>query len=107
MRLPPLPVVLTPLAGFQFLHLRKLLIAFVAQLGIALGGDEEFFGLLGEGLHQRVVADLAHNEVAVLWLRTPYSIINAVSNLLQSGSFESRWKPFLPASSSAGLKCYR
>ena len=44
----------------------EFLVAFVAQFGVALGGDEEFFGLLGEGLHQRVVAHLAHNEVAEL-----------------------------------------
>ena len=50
----------------SILHLREFLVAFVAQLGIALGGDEEFFGLLGEGLHQRVVAHLAHDEVAEL-----------------------------------------
>ena len=43
------------------LHLAQFLVAFVAQFGVALGGDEEFFGLLGEGLHQRVVADLAHD----------------------------------------------
>ena len=48
------------------LHLAQLLVALVAQFGVALGGDEEFFGLLGEGLHQGVVADLAHDEVAEL-----------------------------------------
>ena len=48
------------------LKLGELLIALVAQFGIAFGGDEEFFGFLGEGLHQGVVADLAHNEVAEL-----------------------------------------
>ena len=52
--------------GVEILHFGELLIAFVAQFGISLGGDEEFFGLLGEGLHQRVVADLAHDEVAEL-----------------------------------------
>ena len=31
----------------SILHFRELLITLVAQLGIALGGDEEFFGLLG------------------------------------------------------------
>ena len=31
----------------KILHLGKLFITFVAQFGIALGGDEEFFGLLG------------------------------------------------------------
>ena len=50
----------------SILHLRELLITLISNLGIALRGDEEFFGLLGEGLHQRVVADLAHNEVAEL-----------------------------------------
>ncbi len=39
---------------------------FVSYLNIELGGDEEFFGLLGEGLHQGVVADFAHDEVAEL-----------------------------------------
>ena len=50
----------------SILHLRELLITLIPNLGVALGGDEEFFGLLGEGLHQRVVAHLAHNEVAEL-----------------------------------------
>ena len=50
----------------SILHFRELLITLVAQFGVALRGDEEFFGLLGEGLHQGVVADLAHNEVAEL-----------------------------------------
>ena len=48
------------------LHLAQFLVALVAQFGVALRGDEEFFGLLGEGLHQRVVAHLAHDEVAEL-----------------------------------------
>ena len=52
--------------GWRILHLREFLVAFVAQLGVALGGDEEFFGFLGEGLHQGVVAHLAHDEVAEL-----------------------------------------
>ena len=42
-------------------YLAQFLVPLVAQFGVALGGDEEFFGLLGEGLHQRVVADLAHD----------------------------------------------
>ena len=48
------------------LHLAQLLVTLVAQFCIALGGDEEFFGFGGEGLHQRVVAHLAHDEVAEL-----------------------------------------
>ena len=48
------------------LHFGEFLVPLVAQFGVTLGGDEEFFGLLGEGLHQGVVADLAHNEVAEL-----------------------------------------
>ena len=63
------------------LEFRKFLVAFIAQFGIALGGDEEFFGFLGEGLHQGVVAHLAHNEVAVLWLRTPSSTIKCRERL--------------------------
>ena len=60
-----------PQLGFAIyikLHLAQFLVALVAQFGVALGGDEEFFGLLGEGLHQRVVADLAQGlcELAVL-----------------------------------------
>ncbi len=47
-------------------HLGQGFVALVAPLGVLLGGDEEFFGLGGEGLHQGVVADLAHNEVAEL-----------------------------------------
>ena len=43
------------------LHFREFLISFVAQLGIAFRGDKEFFGLLGDGLHLRVVAHLAHD----------------------------------------------
>lgn len=30
----------------------QFLVALVAQFGIALGGDEEFLGVGGEGLHQ-------------------------------------------------------
>ena len=52
--------------GWRLLHLAQFLVAFVAQFGVALRGDEELFGLLGEGLHQRVVAHLAHDEVAEL-----------------------------------------
>ena len=48
------------------LKLGELLITLIPNLGVALGGDEEFFGLGGEGLHQGVVADLVHNEVAEL-----------------------------------------
>jgi len=55
-----------PDLGWRILHLAQFLVALVAQLGVALRGDEEFFGLLREGLHQRVVADLAHDEVAEL-----------------------------------------
>ena len=56
-----------PQLGFgRELHLREFLISFVAQFGVTLGGDEELFGLLREGLHQRVVAHLAHDEVAEL-----------------------------------------
>ena len=44
----------------------KLFISFITEFCISFRGDEEFFGLLGEGLHQRVVAYLAHNEVAEL-----------------------------------------
>ena len=77
-----------PQLGFAIcirLHFRKLFVAFVAQFGVALRGDEEFFGFLGEGLHQRVVADLAHDEVAVLWLRTPYSPIKYSEQLAPVG----------------------
>ena len=58
-----------PQLGFAIyirLHFGEFLVALVAQFGIALCGDEEFFGFLGEGLHQGVVADLAHDEVAEL-----------------------------------------
>ena len=44
----------------------KLFITFITEFCISFRGDEEFFGFLGEGLHQRVVADLAHDEVAEL-----------------------------------------
>ena len=67
------------------LHLAQFLVALVAQFGVALGGDEEFFGLLGEGLHQGVVADLAHDEVAVPWLRTPYFKIKCSEQLAPVG----------------------
>ena len=50
----------------RILHFGKLFITFITEFGIALGGNEEFFGFLGEGLHQRVVAHLAHDEVAEL-----------------------------------------
>ena len=67
------------LSFYVRLHLAQFLVAFVAQLGVALGGDEEFFGLGGEGLHQRVVAHLAHNEVAELapvgWLTNHISLV--------------------------------
>ncbi len=58
-----------PQLGFAIyirLHFREFLVALVAQFGVAFGGDEEFFGFLGEGLHQRIVAHLAHDEVAEL-----------------------------------------
>lgn len=48
------------------LFLAEFLVAFVADLGEALGGLEQFFGLLGEGLGEGVVANLAHQEVAEL-----------------------------------------
>ena len=58
-----------PQLGFAIyirLHFGEFLITFVAQFCISFRGDEEFFGLLGEGLHQGVVAHLAHDEVAEL-----------------------------------------
>ena len=39
-----------PQLGFAIyvrLHFGEFLVALVAQFGVALGGDEEFFGLLG------------------------------------------------------------
>ena len=73
-----------PQLGFAIyirLHLREFLVALVAQFGIALGGDEEFFGLLGEGLHQGVVADLAHDEVAELAQKKEHPDWNALKKI--------------------------
>ena len=68
----------------KILHLGKLFITFVAQFGIALGGDEEFFGLLREGLHQGVVAHLAHNEVAEL---APVGLLRVEVEAVLAGLF--------------------
>ena len=70
--------------GWRILHLREFLVTLVAQFGIALGGDEEFFGLLGEGLHQRVVAHLAHNEVAEL---APVGLLRVEVEAVLAGLF--------------------
>ncbi|KWW30832.1 MAG: hypothetical protein AUK63_811 [bacterium P3] len=69
----------------RILHFGKFFITFITEFCISFGGDEEFFGLLGEGLHQGVVADLAHNEVAELWPRTPYSQIKYSEQLAPVG----------------------
>ena len=66
------------------LHLAQFLVALVAQFGIAPGGDEEFFGLGGEGLHQGVVADLAHNEVAEL---APVGLLRVEVEAVLAGLF--------------------
>jgi len=68
----------------SILHFRELLITLVAQFGVALGGDEEFFGLGGEGLHQGVVADLAHNEVAEL---APVGLLRVEMEAILAGLF--------------------
>ena len=41
----------------------QLLIPFVAELGELLGLGEQFLGFLGEGLHERVVTNLTHDEL--------------------------------------------
>lgn len=46
-------MVITPLARFLFLHFGKFFITFVTEFRISIRGGEEFFDLLGEGLHQR------------------------------------------------------
>ena len=66
------------------LELGELLITLIPNLGIALGGDEEFFGLLGEGLHQGVVADLAHDEVAEL---APVGLLRVEVEAILAGVF--------------------
>ena len=68
----------------RILHFGKLFITFVAQFGISFRGDEEFFGLLGEGLHQRVVADLAHDEVAEL---APVGLLRVEVEAVLAGLF--------------------
>ena len=76
-----------PQLGFAIyirLHFREFLITLVAQFGVALGGDEEFFGLLGEGLHQGVVADFAHNEVAEL---APVGLLRVEVEAVLAGLF--------------------
>ena len=85
----------------RILHFGKLFITFITEFCISFRGDEELliyifsiftgirslwlFGLLGEGLHQRVVAHLAHDEVAELWPRTPYSQIKYSEQLAPVG----------------------
>ena len=41
----------------------QLLVTFVAKLGELLGLGEQLLGLLGEGLHERVVTHLTHDEL--------------------------------------------
>ena len=90
-----------PDLGWRILHLREFLVALVAQLGVALGGDEEFFGFLGEGLHQGVVTYLAHDEVAELapveFLRVE---VEAVLALILFGRIEV---PEVPVAALDGL----
>ena len=47
----------------SLLPFAQLLVAFVAELGELLGLGEQFLGLLGEGLHERVVTYLTHDEL--------------------------------------------
>ena len=85
----------------SILHFRELLITLVAQFGVALRGDEEFFGLLGEGLHQGVVADLAHNEVAEL---APVGLLAIQVEAVLTGLFLSRVVvPEVPVAALDGL----
>ena len=65
-------------------HLGQGFVALVAPLGVLLGGDEEFFGLLGEGLHQGVVAHLAHDEVAEL---APVGLLGVEVEAVLAGLF--------------------
>ena len=60
-----------PNLDYTFLHLAQFLVALVAEFGETLGGLEQLFGLLWEGLGERVVAHLAHQEaleLAPVWL---------------------------------------
>ena len=47
----------------QLFPFAQLLVAFVAELGELLGLGEQFLGFLGEGLHERVVTHLTHDEL--------------------------------------------
>ena len=79
-----------PQLGFAIyirLHFGKLLITLIPNLGISFRGDEEFFGLLGEGLHQGVVADFAHNKVAEL---APVGLLRVEVEAVLAGVFLSR-----------------
>ena len=60
------------------LKLGELLITLIPNLGISFRGDKEFFGFLGEGLHQGVVAHLAHDEVAELAQKKEHPDWNAL-----------------------------
>ena len=83
------------------LHLAQFLVALVAQFGVALGGDEEFFGFLGEGLHQRVVTHLAHNEVAEL---APVGLLGVEVEAVLAGVFLGRVVvPEMPVAALDGL----
>ena len=83
------------------LHLAQFLVAFVAQFGVALGGDEELFGFLGEGLHQGVVADFAHNEVAEL---APVGLLRVEVEAVLAGLFLGRVEvPQVPVAALDGL----
>ena len=73
-----------PDLGWRILHLAQFLVALVAQLGVALRGDEELFGFLGEGLHQRVVAHLAHDKVAEL---APVGLLGVEVEAVLTGVF--------------------
>ena len=93
-----------PQLGFAIyirLHLGEFLVTLVAQFGIALGGDEEFFGLLGEGLHQGVVADLAHDEVAEL---APVGLLRVEVEAILAGVFLGGVEvPEMPVAALDGL----
>ena len=62
----------------------QLLVAFVAELGELFGLGEQFLGLLGEGLQQAVVTDLAHDEVLEL---VPVGLLRVKVEAVLAGVF--------------------
>ena len=50
-------------SGNRLFPFAQLLVAFIAELGELLGLGEQLLGLLGEGLHERVVTHLTHDEL--------------------------------------------